>query len=424
MPDSIMTIADAPLESDVLAPADMRENLRVVTVYEFKDLAPHADAWERLARRAPQLIPTLLPGWVEAFFQHRLKSNETWFCCFAYLEGSLIGVLPLVATPHPILGPSRPLLRTPSDDLTPSGDVLLAPEHAAIAFQALLIQLRNEVPGHLCLSLRAVREKAPAMVVLRDKMGGYMRCPGLRSNFSFLNVQGDFDSYLAGLGNMRRNLKRFRKKLESQGPVSTELRRGSPAGEEFLRTFIALEASGWKGRNGTAMADNPSAIAFYGTLAERLGPQESFEWYVIRVRDQVIAAQMCIRCGGSLMLAKIAFDEAYSDCRPGHLLTGEVIKDAFARPEIAEINHLSNADWEGYWRMSYDEYVDIQLVRQGVIPLLLQGPHAAAQYAYQNYARPWIPARLKQAYRAYRRRGDRKPRRSAESRSVRSEERG
>jgi len=142
------------------------------------------------------------------------------------------------------------------------------------------------------------------------------------------------------------------------------------------------------------------------------------------VDDQVVAAQMCVRCGGSLMLAKIAFDERYADCRPGHLLTGEVLRDAFARADIVEVNHLSNADWEGYWRMSYDEYVDMQLVRRGIVPGLFELPHAVGRYAYQTYVRPRIPVRLKQAYRAYRRRGDRKPLRSAESRSVRSERSG
>jgi hypothetical protein len=380
---------------------------------------PHFSAWDQLANRAPQQIPTLLPGWIDAFLHHRLQSNERWLCCFAYREGALIGVLPVVITPHPFFGIGRPILRTPSDDLTPSGDVLLAPEHAGLAFYALLRAIRREIPGHLGLSLTAVRRGAPVLDVVRSGVQGYVRCSGLCSKFSFLNVQGRFDDYLAGLGNMRRNLKRFHKKLEKQGAVSIDRIQGAQAGKDFLETFIALEASGWKGRNGTAMADNTEAIAFYQALAEHLGTRGDFEWYVIRVRDQVIAAQMCIRCGGSLMLAKIAFDEAYSDCRPGHLLTGNVIKDAFARPEIIEINHLSNADWEGYWRMSYDEYVDVQLIRRDIFPILFRLPRAAVHYAYQHYARPWIPSQLKQAYRAYRRRGDRKPLRSADSRTVR-----
>ncbi|RDI59305.1 CelD/BcsL family acetyltransferase involved in cellulose biosynthesis [Microvirga subterranea] len=421
MRDSTMAIADLSLVSYAAARASASDDVQVVTVHEFDGLASHVPAWDQLANRAPQQIPTLLPAWIDAFLHHRLRSKERWLCCFAYREGALIGVLPVVITPHPILGISRPILRTPSDDLTPSGDVLLAPEYAGLAFCALLEEVRREIPGHLGLSLTAVRHGAPVLQVLRSGVQGYVRCSGLCSKFSFLNVQGRFDDYLAGLGNMRRNLKRFHKKLEKQGAVSIDRIQGAQAGMDFLETFMALEASGWKGRNGTAMADNTEAVSFYQALAEHLGARGDFEWYVIRVQGQVIAAQMCIRCGGSLMLAKIAFDEDYSDCRPGHLLTGSVIQDAFARPEIIEINHLSNADWEGYWRMTYDEYVDVQLIRRDILPILCQFPRAAAHYAYQRYARPRIPSRLKQAYRAYRRRGDRKPLRSADSRTVRKE---
>jgi hypothetical protein len=421
MRDSHMTVVELPIMSFAQSKAFAGEDVRVVTARRFDDLAPHAEAWDRLARQAPQMIPSLMPGWVDAFLRHRLRPGEQWLCCFAYSANALVGVLPVVVMPHPVFGLAKPLVRTPSDDLTPSGDVLLAPDHAAVALRALTSRLRQEVPGHLSLSLRCVRQNSPVMLALEDGLDGYVRFSGSRSKFSFLNVEGSFEGYLAGLGNMRRNLKRFRKKLESQGPVTVEVKRGTPDGEEFLPEFVALEASGWKGRNGTAMAGNPGAVAFYATLAKNLGSEAGFEWHVIRVQDQVVAAQMCVRCGGSLMLAKIAFDESYADCRPGHLLTGEVLRDAFARADIVEVNHLSNADWEGYWRMSYDEYVDMQLVRRGLAPGLFELPQAAARYAYQNYVRPRIPARLKQAYRAYRRRGDRKPLRSAESRSVRSE---
>jgi CelD/BcsL family acetyltransferase involved in cellulose biosynthesis len=421
MRDSHMTVVELPIMPFAPSQAFAGEDVRVVTARHFDDLAPHVEAWDRLARQAPQMIPSLMPGWVDAFLRHRLRRDEQWLCCFAYFANTLVGVLPVVIMPHPVFGLAKPLVRTPSDDFTPSGDVLLAPEHAAIAFRALTSRLRREVPGHLSLSMRCVRQSSPMMLALKDGVEGYVRFSGRRSKFSFLNVAGSFEGYLAGLGNMRRNLKRFRKKLESQGPVTVEVRRGTPAGEEFLPEFVALEASGWKGRNGTAMAGNHGAVAFYSTLAKNLGSEAGFEWYVIRIQDQVVAAQMCVRCGGSLMLAKIAFNESYADCRPGHLLTGEVLRDAFARADIVEVNHLSDADWEGYWRMSYDEYVDMQLVRQGVISGLFELPQAAARYAYQNFVRPRIPVRLKQAYRAYRRRGDRKPLRSAESRSVRSE---
>ncbi len=42
------------------------DGLRTVTVRDFGGLAPHRSAWDRLAWEAPQMVPTLLPAWVEA----------------------------------------------------------------------------------------------------------------------------------------------------------------------------------------------------------------------------------------------------------------------------------------------------------------------------------------------------------------------
>jgi len=420
MPDSNMALADIQAEFVPANSVRPSGSLQVVTVSRLEEFRPHLAAWDRLASEAPQMIPCLMPAWVDAYLRYRLNPRERWQCSFAYSGSQLVGVLPVVISPHRLLGHRWPLLRIPADELTPSGDVLLAPDHAAAAFRALLIELRRVLPTHLGLSMRSVRKKSPLWRVLEGRIEGYVSCSGACSRFSFLNVQESFDSYFASLGHMRRNLKRFRKKLESQGPVSLELRRGSPDAEAFLKEFVALEAVGWKGRNGTAMQGNPSGVAFYSALAKNLAKGERFEWYVLRVGDCVVAAQMCIRCGAALMLAKIAFNEAYADCRPGHLLTGDVVRDAFARQDIVEINHLSNADWEGSWRMSYDEYVDLHLIRRRAIPILLLLPPTAARFAYQNYIRPQIPPRLKHIYRNYRRRGERKPLRSAVSRLLRS----
>ena len=47
-------------------------------------------------------------------------------------------MLPVIATPHRLLG------STPSDAHTVSGDVLLAPDRAGAAFKHLLAELRRE----------------------------------------------------------------------------------------------------------------------------------------------------------------------------------------------------------------------------------------------------------------------------------------
>ena len=130
---------------------------------------------------------------------------------------------------------------------------------------------------------------------------------------------------------------------------------------------------------------------------------------------------MGVLCGVTLMLPKIAFDEVFANCMPGSLLTAEVIKYAFSCRELDEINHLSKADWHGLWHMRQDEYVDVHLVRRSVVAVLFQLPRIARRSVYQDYVRPRIPAVVKEAHRKFKRRGDRKPRRAADSKSAYSD---
>jgi CelD/BcsL family acetyltransferase involved in cellulose biosynthesis len=395
-----------------------KEQITTVTVRDFATLASYVPDWECFAWRAPQRIPTLLPGWVAAFFRHRIKPNESWFCCIAFAGDELVGVLPLVVTPHPLFGTHWPLLRTPSDEYTASGDIALTTSCPAAVLQALLTEVRREVPCYLRLSLRAVRQTSPVWFALENISENYIVRRGRHWTYSYLDVQGDFAAYLSTFGHMARNLRRFRTKLEKVGNVSMAVRKGSTATEDLLPEFLALEASGWKGRNGTAILHDPKATQFFTALVKNVSRCGHLEWHTIRVNEQLVAAQLAIRCGNCLCLVKYAFDEDFADCRPGTLLTELTLREGFSRPEIDEVNPMSDSEAHHIWHMPRDEYVDLRLIPRSFVSVLIQIPDSV----YQDYIRPHIPMALKKAYRKFRRQENaHKPRRAAEAARIRQE---
>jgi hypothetical protein len=312
--------------------------------------------------------------------------------------------MPVIAAAHPVLGRRYPVLRT-FDKHATSGEILLAPDHAGVALRTLLCEACRQEPKHLGLDLKAVRPSSPFWRAVQDGIDGYIVRRGLSSSYSFLNVEGDFDTYLSAspLGNLRNKLRRHRRRLMKRGVISVELKTGFLADDSLLGEFLALEASGWKGRNGTAIASSPDRAAFYSAVARNFAAQGYLEWHIIRVDGRLVAAEMGIRCGASLFLPKIAYDEDFADCSPGSLLTEEVLKDAFARPEIGEYNPMSDADWHHHWHLSRDRYVNVHLVRRGVASFLFQLPRVASRSAYQAYVRPRIPTRAREMWRQLRR---------------------
>lgn len=403
-----MALQEMRFDTDAMPVGARAEAITTTTVRDFDGLAPHLAAWDELAWAAPQKIANLLPAWTDAFLRHRLGPDERWLCSFAYSGSTLIGVMPVIVSPHPILGPARPVLRTPHDALTPSGDIVLAPGHAETALRALLEELTREVPGHVGIELKAVRSTSALWKALEGGVDGHIARTGLRNFFAYLDVNGTFQAHLATLGKTRNHLKRFRRKLEARGALSVEIDRSAA----FLSEFIALEASGWKGRANSSIADNPKVVSFYETLVGNFVSQDRWEWLALRVDGRLVAAQMCVRCGTSLTLPKTAFDEDFAEGRPGTLSAEEVLKFAFGRPDIDEVNPMSDGAPHRLWHMARDEYVDVHLVRRSAAALLFQLPRVGFAGLYQKHVRPRIPADLKKAYQQFRRRGERKPRRA------------
>jgi len=395
--------------------------MRTIAVQDLDSLEPHLQAWDRLGWDAPQRLATLLPAWADASFRHGPEAGERWLCTFAYEGDRLVGVLPLIVGAHPVLGHSRPVLRT-CDRHVSIETIALAPDRAAAALRALIAEVRRVVPNHVGIDLMALRAGSPVLDALRDGVEGYIAHGGSRAMKSYLDVRGDFEAYLSKLRQMRSNIRRYRRRLEGRGTVAVEIRRGPSAREEFLDEFLELEASGWKGRGGTAILQNANSRAYHKTLVKNFAARGGLEWYAIRVDGRLVAARLGIRCGKALMLPKVAFDEDYADCRPGTLLTAEMLRDAFGRPDIEEINPMSSAEAHRFWHMPQDEYTTIHLVRDAAVPVMFQLSRVALRSFYRYQVRPRIPEALKEAQRRFQRRGGLKPRRAADGHAVRSGE--
>jgi hypothetical protein len=256
--------------------------------------------------------------------------------------------------------------------------------------------------------VKAVRRSSPLAAALQNGLDDYLVRPVSQMQYSFLDVRGSFDAYMKSLGGMRRNVKVGRKKLESRGRVSVEMRRGLEARADFMPEFLALEASGWKGRMGTAILNEPEQLAFHTAVVDKFAAQGRLEWHLIRCDGRLVAAGSGLRCGSSLLVPKYAFDEDFAECMPGHLLREEIYRDVFSRPEIEEVNQMSFSEADRLWHMPQDEYINLHLIRRSAVAMLVRMPRLLVRSAYRSYVRPRIPAMVWEAKRRFQRRGNRR----------------
>jgi CelD/BcsL family acetyltransferase involved in cellulose biosynthesis len=124
--------------------------------------------------------------------------------------------------------------------------------------------------------------------------------------------------------------------------------------ETAFRTFLEVEASGWKGEQGknTCIKANPRHEAHYRHLLQRFAPGGSIAVNLLHVNDRTIAGQLCIRAFNVWHLMKIAYDEAFQAYAPGHLLLHLFIQELAGLSEPWEINLVTGPVWAERWHFS------------------------------------------------------------------------
>jgi CelD/BcsL family acetyltransferase involved in cellulose biosynthesis len=166
------------------------------------------------------------------------------------------------------------------------------------------------------------------------------------------------------------NLRNRERRLQERGEVTFEVARGSADQSRALETFYELEASGWKGEGGTAIASRAHVKAFYDRLVERASSQV---WIpILSVAGRPAAAQLIRVQGRTMFMHKTAYDPEFSPFAPGQVLTARVIRYGIANGMDALDFLADNMPWKADWAP--------QLRRH--YRLLLFSPSARGRYAY------------------------------------------
>ncbi len=123
--------------------------------------------------------------------------------------------------------------------------------------------------------------------------------------------------YLGGLKpRRRREFHRQRRRLgeELGEEIVVHDRSDNPTGAE---DFLRLEASGWKGRNGTAMASTEGAAEMLRAIYAEFAKNDRLQLLSLEAGRRTIAMKLNINAADTLFCFKIAFDERLSNYSPG-----------------------------------------------------------------------------------------------------------
>jgi hypothetical protein len=95
-----------------------------------------------------------------------------------------------------------------------------------------------------------------------------------------------------------------------------------------------LEARGWKGEQGGALASKEEYRRYFLTVAKEAFRRDRLMMFGIRLDNKPVALKCNFRAESGGYAFKIAYDESYSRFSPGFLLEIENIRRLQARPDI------------------------------------------------------------------------------------------
>lgn len=118
------------------------------------------------------------------------------------------------------------------------------------------------------------------------------------------------------------------RQLEKAGALSYQRHRGDDA-VTTLEDFLALEAAGWKGRSGTALASLLRDSAYIRQIVHNFAAVDGIRVDLLRLDGAPIAGGLLLDLAGQPHFLKIAYDESKSRLSPGRALAIEMLRADF-----------------------------------------------------------------------------------------------
>ena len=124
----------------------------------------------------------------------------------------------------------------------------------------------------------------------------------------------------------RKELKRQSARLAELGALTCDTLAADGDAESWCDSFLALEASGWKGRLGSALAVDPSSAAFFREAFLAGHRASRIEALALRLDGKPLAMLVNLIAPPGAFSFKTAIDEDYARFSPGVLLQIENLR--------------------------------------------------------------------------------------------------
>jgi CelD/BcsL family acetyltransferase involved in cellulose biosynthesis len=319
---------------------DSMRSLAVEVISDRGRFARMRAEWEDLLARARCQVPCLGLDWLDAWWEAFAEGELRLFLVRGD-RGRLLAGAPLVWRRARCSGVRLQTVAFAVNLHTPRFDVVLAADHEPKPLLRLLLHhVLAAEPAPDLLLLEKVPYGSGRLDLLRDVALECGLWPGAEEKRCgpVISLHGAWEGYLQGRSkSFRTFLRRCQRQWQEAG-ADLEVVTDGPRGRELLEEGLALEASGWKGQEGTAILQDRGEAAFYRGLAARLDGTARLRQYALRLRGELVAWDLCLMHDRVCYALKTTYDESRASMSPGFALQMMELQDLLAKgPELATL---------------------------------------------------------------------------------------
>ncbi|GFM30914.1 GNAT family N-acetyltransferase [Novosphingobium sp. PY1] len=333
---------------------DLRADAGTLSCVPWRHLEAEIAAWDSLAREASEPNPFfeswyLLPSLRQLPETHRVRILRF------ERGGRLAGILPVLRAGRYYRWPV-PQISSWLHANCFCGAPLVA-QGSEHEFWRAVLKWADHSPGAaLFMHLRAMPLGTPLHAALESVLAEQRRQAALvhlehRAMLaSNLGAQAYLEASLST--KKRKELRRQAKRLADEGELAVIRQRDAEGIEAWCDAFLSLEASGWKGKAGSALACDPATESLLRESLAGGALNGKLERLTLTLDGRPLAMLATFLSPPGAFSFKTAFDETYARFSPGVLLQRENL-EMLAREDIAWTDSCAASDHpmiDHFWR--------------------------------------------------------------------------
>ncbi|QGP78595.1 GNAT family N-acetyltransferase [Sphingobium sp. CAP-1] len=308
----------------------------IVRMVRHADLtADDRACWAALSAQAGAANIFAQDWFMDAALSHAHDGRDVLLAVVSLGRGPWLGVMPLMAEWRFGRWPAH-IWHNWSATNQFLGTPLVAAQSAHIFWDYLLTFLDTRAGGEILLHFDGFDADDPVSMALFDhcRQEGRalhtIQCVDRPAHRAGDDGAGRGDPKTQGrLRSLLRRLER------DHGPVAVTLLDPAQPCAPWIDAFLELEASGWKGRAGSALGSDPATEALFRTVIERGHANGSARLASLSTGGHVIAMSSWFESATWGHGFKMAYDEGYRAYAPGQLLMHDVSDRIGRRPDMS-----------------------------------------------------------------------------------------